>query len=115
MLYEEMRVRKSGEIVRVYSINPQDNTAMVFSIKQYTSMNNGWTKTKLSQLVPVDFPLNNSDFTSKTQKNKAKDRMKLLDATWQTTDGTIWNHSDIEKAIEHELYLMNEEKEIKST
>lgn len=110
MLYEEMRLRKTGETVRVYAINPPENIATIFSASQYTKTNNGWQKIKLSQLVPMDFPINNKDYISKTKKNKAKDRMKLIEATWQTSDGNLWNHSDIDAAVEHELFLMSLEE-----
>ena len=110
MLYEEMRLRKTGETVRVYAIDPSENIATIFSASQYTKTNNGWQKIKLSQLVPMDFPINNKDHISKTKKNKAKDRMKLIEATWQTSDGNLWNHSDIDAAVEHELFLMSLEE-----
>ena len=110
MLYEEMRLRKTGETVRVYAINPSENIATIFSTSQYAKTNNGWQKIKLSQLVPMDFPINNKDYISKTKKNKAKDRMKLIEATWQTSDGNLWNHSDIDAAVEHELFLMSLEE-----
>jgi hypothetical protein len=58
----------------------------------------------------MDFPINNKDYISKTKKNKAKDRMKLIEATWQTSDGNLWNHSDIDSAVEHELFLMSLEE-----
>lgn len=110
MLYEEMRLRKTGETVKVYAIDPSENIATIFSTSQYTKTNNGWQKIKLSQLVPMDFPINNKDYISKTKKNKAKDRMKLIEATWQTSDGNLWNHSDIDAAVEHELFLMSLEE-----
>ncbi len=107
MLYEEMRLRKTGETVRVYAIDPVENIATIFCPAQYIKVNNGWMKIKVSQLVPMDFPINNKDCVSKTKKNKAKDRMKLIEATWQTSDGNLWSHSDIDAAVEHELFLMS--------
>ena len=41
--------------------------------------------------------------------------MQLLDATWRTTDGRLWNHSDIDSAVEHELELMENEEHIDET
>lgn len=110
MLYEEMRYKKSGEVVRVYAINAEDNTAVIFSASKYIAANNGWDNVKLSRLVPLDFPLDNSNYISKTMQNKAKSRMKLIEATWETSDGRHWNHSDIDKAIRHEILLMGMEK-----
>lgn len=63
----------------------------------------------------MDFPLNSKDYVSKTKKNKAKARMQLLDATWRTTDGRLWNHSDLDAAVDHELALMESEVQIDET
>ena len=104
-----MRLKKTGETVRVYAIDPTENIATIFSSSQYIKVNNGWMKVKASQLIPMDFPINNKDCVSKTKKNKAKDRMKLVEATWQTSDGNLWNHSDIDAAVEHEIFLMSSE------
>lgn len=110
MLYEEMRLKPSGNTVRVYSVS-QDGTALVFDSERYIKNNNGWEKVKASRLVPLDYPLNSEDYCSKTKKNRAKSRLHLEDATWKGTDGTIWSHSQIEEAIAHELELMEKEKE----
>lgn len=107
MLYEEMRLKKTGEVVRVYDIT--DGVATIFDPSLYQKQNNGWSKVKASQVVPLDFPLNSKDYVSKTKKNKAKARMQLLDATWRTTDGRLWNHSDLDAAVDHELALMEAE------
>lgn len=107
MLYEEMRLKKTGEIVRVYDVT--DGIATIFDPSLYQRQNNGWTKVKVSHVVPRGFPLDNKGYVSKTKKNKAKARMQLLDATWRTTDGMVWDHSKIDAAVEHELKLMNNE------
>ena len=107
MLYEEMRLKKTDETVRVYDIT--DGVAIIFDPSLYQRQNNGWAKVKASQVVPMDFPLNSKEYVSKTKKNKAKARMQLLDATWRTTDGRLWNHSDIDAAVDHELALMESE------
>lgn len=75
MLYEEMRLKKSGEVVRVYDIT--DGIATIFDPSLYQKQNNGWSKVKASQVVPLDFPLNSKDYVSKTKKNKAKPRKKI--------------------------------------
>ena len=36
--------------------------------------------------------------------------MKLIDATWETSDGKQWTHTDIEKAVAHEYNLMSKEQ-----
>ena len=107
MLYEEMRFKKTGEVVRVYDIT--NGVATIFDPSLYQKQNNGWTMVKASQVVPMDFPLNSRDYVSKTKRNKAKSRMQLLNATWKTTDGRLWNHSDIDTAVQHEVELMENE------
>lgn len=76
MLYEEMKLKKSGMIVRVYDVT--DGMATIFDPNLYQNQNNGWKIIKISNLIPMDFPINNKDYVSKTKKNKAKDRMQLL-------------------------------------
>lgn len=107
MLYEEMRMRKNGIVVRVYDIS--NGVATIFNPEMYQKNNNGWMNVKVSQLVPMDFPVNCREYVSKTRKNKAKSRLRLVDATWESTDGAIWQHKDIEKAIQRELEIMDYE------
>ena len=110
MLYEEMKLRPNGNVVRVYGVSP-DGVAYTFDPVQFQKTNNGWSKTKLSKLVPLDYPLNSAEVCSKTKRNKAKQRLHLEEATWKSTDGQLWSHSDLEAAIAHELELMEDEKE----
>ena len=107
MNYVEMQLRPSGELVKVYDIT--DGQATIWSDGQFHQCNSGWMKIKVSRLVPVEYPLNSQNHTSKTQKNKAKSRMHLEDATWKTSDGELWKHENIEDAIAHELELMEKE------
>lgn len=60
MLYEEMRLKKTGETVRVYDIT--DGVATIFDPSLYQRQNNGWAKVKASQVVPMDFPLNSKGY-----------------------------------------------------
>ena len=109
MMYEEMRLRPNGSIVRVYAI--EGDTATIFDKEKFMRDNQGWTKAKVCKLVPMEFPLYNQDVISQSIKNKAKKRMHLEEATWKTSDGKLWEHKDIEDAITHEIELMNKEKE----
>ena len=108
-MYEEMRLRPSGDIVKVYDIH--DGMATIFNKAQFMVSDQGWSKVKVTKLVPMEFELHCKDVISNTSKNKARKRMKLLDATWMTSDGIHWEHEEIETAIEHELMLMDKEKE----
>ena len=111
MMYEEMRLRPNGSIVKVYDIT--DGMATIFDKEQFMKSDQGWVKVKVNKLVPMEFELHNSTTTSQTTKNKAKKRMHLEDATWKTSDGKLWSHDIIEDAIAHEIELMNEENDNK--
>lgn len=108
MNYVEMQLRPNGDIVKVYDIT--DGQATIWADFQFINCNSGWMKVKVGRLVPVEYPLNSKNYVSKTQKNNAKSRMHLEDATWKTSDGLLWEHKNIDDAIAHELELMNEEK-----
>ena len=109
MMYEEMRLRPSGKLVKVYDIT--DGMATIFDKEQFMKSNQGWVKVKVNKLVPKEFELHNNAIISQTTKNKAKKRMHLEDATWKTSDGMLWSHNVLEDAITHEIELMNKETE----
>lgn len=110
-MYEEMRLRPDGEIVRVYGIDPCTGNARIWSGAQFLKSDNGWMTIKSSKLVPMDYDLHNSTTVSRTKQQKAKKRLHLEDATWRSTDGKLWSHSELGEAIEHELKIMNKELE----
>ena len=104
MEYQMMRLRPDGEIVRVYSIT--GDMATIWCESQFIKADQGWKQVRVTKLVPMDYDLHNTDTISKTQQQKAKKRLHLEDATWKTTDGQLWSHEDLPKAIEHERELM---------
>ena len=108
--YVVMRINKTNEPVRVYAWLP-NGEALCFVESDYAKQGaGGWRQIKHSKLRPDDIPVS-EQYVSKTQQNKAKKRMKLIDATWETSDGKQWTHTDIEKAVAHELDLINKENE----
>lgn len=106
--YFEMRRKKDEAVVRVYAIS-NDGIATIFEPGDYKSRGNGWQKVSITKLLPLDMPLNHKEVITKTLKNKAKDRMKIVDATWETSDGQQWTHAEIENAVMHEIELMKNE------
>lgn len=110
--YIEMRVRKTEEVVHVYNIQIVGETsyATIFNANMAIKSGNGWQTVKMSTLLPMDFYIN-SNFGSKTKKNKIKSRLKLISAEWQCTDGTVFTHEHLEDAINYEAALMNVELE----
>ena len=107
--YVVMRINKTNEPVRVYAWLP-NGEALCFVESEYAKQGaGGWRQIKTNKLRPDDIPVS-EQYVSKTQQNKAKKRMKLIDATWETSDGKQWTHTDIEKAVAHEYNLMSEEQ-----
>ena len=109
----EMKLRKTGETVRVYdvSVDAGNSYATIFSPSLAGKQSgNGWQTVKMSALVPLDFWIDGG-FCSKTKKNKIKSRLKLISAEWQCTDGSVFTHEHLEDAIKHEAWLMGEELE----
>ena len=111
--YIEMKLRKTGETVRVYNFSNDGTTALATIYSPSLAgkqQGNGWQTVKVSALVPLDFWIDDG-FCSKTKKNKIKSRLKLISAEWQCTDGTVYTHEYLEDAIKHEAELMGEELE----
>lgn len=116
--YIEMYSKQNKNNVRVYSFTTVNGQpmALIFNPNAINpNSNNPWSYVKVSSLVPLEFAdmIKNNVSNSKTQRNKAKGRMKIIDATWQTSDGETWQHENIEDAITHELELMEKEKDKK--
>lgn len=105
--------RQTTRNVDVYQFF-EDNTALVYDAYLASKQNgsNGWQRRKLARLIPYpDADIFKMDVQSKTEYNKAKSRLKLLDAEWQTEDGLVFDHAHINDAVEHQLMLMMENKE----
>lgn len=111
--YIEMYSKQNKTNVRVYSFHIVDNKpmALIFNPNMVRPDVSPWSYVKISSIVPLEFAdmVKNGISNSKTQRNKAKERMKIWEATWQTSDGVLWKHENIEKAIAHELELMDKE------
>lgn len=109
--YIEMKLRTSGETVRVYNFVKSDTDSVyIFVPSMHQKCNNGWQKVKMSKLIPMDMSVNGTLMHSKTEKNRAKSMLKLVAATWQTTDGLQYPHMLLDMAIEHQLNIMNNEQ-----
>lgn len=112
---DAMYLRKKNRRVEVYAYDMANNAALVFDpsiAARNTGNGGGWQRVKLSALIPIQYiSPNTGAFQSKTEKNYYKSRLHLVSATWQCTDGTIFDHSDIEKAIEYERSLDTENTE----
>lgn len=110
---EIMYHRKNGKRYEVYQYIMVDNHsyALCYDTAQAGQCGQGWCKMRLKDLVPEAHanPVT-GQFMSTTERNKIKRNIKLIAATWECTDGTTYDHSHIEDAIEHQRILMNSEK-----
>ena len=111
---EVMYHRKNGKRYEVYQYIMVDNHsyALCYDTDQAGQCGHGWCRMRLKDLVPEAHanPVT-GQFMSNTARNKAKRNLKLLYATWQCTDGRIYDNSLIEEAIIHQQTLMEMEKE----
>ena len=109
---ERMFYKPEKVIVDVYNTFDETGriTALIFSMNQFKKTGNGWKKVKIGQLVPLEYCTDDlNGFRSKSDRNKIKERLTLVNPTWRATDGTQF--SNIDEAIEYENVLMKKEKE----
>lgn len=104
-----MYLRKSGQRVLVFAYDVERGLATIFDPGMAASTPNnggGWKKVKQSELIPEEYYSKPSNcFQSKTEKNKYKSRLQLVTATWRCSDGSEYDHADLEDAISHEREL----------
>ena len=106
--YFEMWHRKRSIPVRVYCVK-SDGTAMIWSDGVARKQNgSGWETVLLKHLVPLD-KKDLLGVPSKSLRNRAKERLKIVSATWRGSDGTLYDHSELNEAIEHEIILLEAE------
>ena len=101
--YIEMRIKKGGEIVRVYNIGISAEGQKSFATIWRPSQNMFET-VQMKILVPLDYSFNNGDLASKSEKNKIKEKLTLSYAEWTCTDGTVFNNCN--DAIEYQRKLL---------
>ena len=112
---EVMYLRKKNRRVEVYAIDAVNGMAVIYDpcvAAGNPGHGGGWQRVKLSSLIPEKYynPIT-GDFQSKTEKNHYKSRLQLIAATWQCSDGEVFDHADIELAINHERELDAEHKQ----
>lgn len=108
----KMKEKKSGRIVDVYGFRNNKAgklVAVVFDLVKYRDYGSGWDQILLKNLVPIDVP-SREDITTKTEVNRIKARLKIHTATWQATDGKLFDHKNMDEAIEYERQPMKQEE-----
>lgn len=99
--------RKNGscKLVDFYGINSKTGLAII-----YVPDERKWENVKPSRLIPEEYAVFiGNRLASKTERNRHKEHLKLVDAIWETTDGLTFRHAEIESAIEHQAMLDNAE------
>ena len=66
-----------------------------------------WVTIQRKRLIPADYAVEFIKAKEKAKTNYYKNRLELIYAEWQTTDGKVFNNLD--EAIEYEKKLMESE------
>lgn len=102
----KMYDKKSTNVVEAVDFY-SDGSVLVFDPNLADRQNgNGWITIARKRLIPIDYAEKYITGMSKTEKNKIKERLALVEATWATSDGNLYHN--IDTAIEHEKNLMKE-------
>ena len=67
----------------------------------------GWVTIQRKRLIPVDYAEELIKAKEKSKINFYRNRLKLIYAEWETSDGKIF--SNLDEAIEYEKELMEKE------
>ena len=103
----KMYDKKSTNVVEAVDFY-SDGTVLIYDPYLGAKQNgNGWYTVKRNRLIPADYAEMFITGMSKTEKNKIKQRLTLVSASWETTDGKVFDHLD--NAIEHEKKLIESE------
>ncbi len=103
----KMYDKKSTNVVEAVDFY-SDGTVLVYDPNLGAKQNgNGWVTVKRNRLIPADYAEMFISGMSKTEKNKIKQRLTLVSASWETTDGKVFDHLD--NAVEHEKELIESE------
>ena len=101
--YIEMRIKKGGEIVRVYNIGISAEGQKSFATIWRPSQNMFET-VQMKILAPLDYSFEDGSVASKSEINKIKGKSTSSHAEWTCTDGTVFNNCN--DAIEYQRKLL---------
>ena len=109
----EMYRKSDGSKIGVYHIDADKRVALCYDQCLAAKQNgNGWTLVSLNRLVPAEyFNQQTQSFMSKTEHNKIKSMLTLVSATWRCTDGSEYDHTNLEHAIAHQKELIEKEED----
>lgn len=105
----KMYDKKSTNVVEAVDFY-SDGTVLIYDPNLGARQNgNGWITVKRNRLIPADYAEMFISGMSKTEKNKIKERLKLIEAKWETSDGLVFYN--IDEAIEHEKLVVEIKEE----
>ena len=93
--------------VDVYEMNVNDKNCLIYNPQLAGQQNgNGWIVVARKNLIPYPYAeIYKIPNMTKTKYNKAKSHLELVNAEWAATDGYIFTHSNLEKAIMYQMKL----------
>ena len=105
----KMYDKKSTNVVEAVDFY-SDGSVLVFDPNLADRQNgNGWITIKRNRLIPIEYAEKYITGMSKTEKNKIKERLTLVEAGWETSDGLVFYNVD--EAIEHEKLVVKIKEE----
>lgn len=99
-----MYMKGSQKPLEVYGFDVEHGTALCFDPSiPASNKGSGWLKIQTKQLIPEKY-VNKTDatFMSQTERNQIKRQLRIVNATWECTDGQTYDHEHIEQAIAHQ-------------
>ena len=105
---EKMYFKKHNCLVHVYEFYSDKHLMAIIWTPGGTDNGSGWMRVRAKDLIPMEYFDGASGFQSKTYKNRIKERLKLVNATWECTDGTQFDN--VNQAIEYEKVFYEAER-----
>ena len=105
---EKMYFKKHNCLVHVYNIYQDKHLMALIWTPGDTQNGSGWMKVRAKELVPMEYFDGNAGFQSKSYRNRIKQRLQLVNATWECTDGTQFDN--VKQAIDYESVFYEMER-----
>lgn len=99
--------KKTNSDVEVYNIDTVTKRCLIYNAAIAGQNNgNGWQIVSVNGLIPYPHAeIYKIPTMTKTIYAKAKSKLKLVDATWEATDGVLFDHEHIKDAVEYQMKL----------
>lgn len=102
--------RKTGRRYEVHSFDVDHNVALCYDANEAAKNGQGWIKIGYKHLIPEEYyNIASQSFQSKTERNKLKAKLRLVDPIWECTDGSQFDEEHLDEAIEYQKQLEEQE------